>query len=69
MSRHLSPRYGNVILVSGYPVLKAVNWPQHECAISGCRLPYQLEGVEFNIGFPVVRTDSRAYDHVTTKFS
>ena len=24
--RHLSPRYGQVILVSGYPVLRAVNW-------------------------------------------
>ena len=29
MSRHLSPRYGQVILVSGYPVLTAVNWSQH----------------------------------------
>ena len=27
MSWHMSPRYGHVILVSGYPVLKAVNWP------------------------------------------
>ena len=25
MSGHLSPRYGQVILVSGYPVLTAVN--------------------------------------------
>ena len=25
MGRHLSPRYGQVILVSGYPVLTAVN--------------------------------------------
>ena len=31
--RHLSPRYGQVILVSGYPVLTAVNWSQHWCAI------------------------------------
>ena len=73
MSRHLSLRYGNVILVSGYPVLTAINWPQHECAITGCRLPYQLESVKFNIGCPVVRTDGRsdgrAYDQVTTKFS
>ena len=29
MGRHLSPRYGQVILVSGYPVLTAVNWSQH----------------------------------------
>ena len=34
MGRHLSPRYGQVILVSGYPVLTAVNWSQHWCAIS-----------------------------------
>ena len=33
MSRHLSPRYGQVILVSGYPVLTAVNWSQHWCTI------------------------------------
>ena len=32
--RHLSPRYGQVILVSGYPVLTAVDWSQHWCAIS-----------------------------------
>ena len=32
--RHLSPRYGQVILVSGYPVLIAVNWSQHWCAIA-----------------------------------
>ena len=34
MGRHLSPRYGQVILVSGYPVLTAVKWSQHWCAIS-----------------------------------
>ena len=33
MDRHLSPRYGQVILVSGYPVLTAVNWSQHWCPI------------------------------------
>ena len=33
MGQHLSPRYGQVILVSGYPVLTAVNWSQHWCAI------------------------------------
>ena len=31
MSRHLSPRYGQVILVSGYTVLAVVNWSQHWC--------------------------------------
>ena len=33
MGRHLSPRYGQVILVSEYPVLTAVNWSQSFCAI------------------------------------
>ena len=32
MGRHLSPRYGQVILLIGYPVLTAVNWSQHWCA-------------------------------------
>ena len=31
MSWHMSPRYGHGILVSGYPVLTAVNWPYCEC--------------------------------------
>ena len=30
---NLSPWYGQMILVSGYPVLTAVNWSQHRCAI------------------------------------
>ena len=34
MGRHLSPRYGLVILVSGYLVSTAVKWSQHWCAIS-----------------------------------
>ena len=33
MRQHLSPRYIQVILVSGYPVLTAVNWSQHWLAI------------------------------------
>ena len=33
MGGHLRPRYGQVILVSGYPVLTAVNWSQNWCAI------------------------------------
>ena len=36
MGRHLSQGYGQVILVSGYPALTAVNWSQHWCAIHGC---------------------------------
>ena len=39
MGRHLSPRYGQVILVSGYPVLTAVNWSQHWCPVC---VHYQL---------------------------
>ena len=31
--RHPSPQYGQVILVSEYPVLTAVNWSQYFCAI------------------------------------
>ena len=42
MGLYLSLRYGLVILVSGYLVLTAVNWPQHGCAISGCRLSHYL---------------------------
>ena len=33
MGQHLSPRYGQVILVSGYPALTAVNWSKHWCTI------------------------------------
>ena len=33
MSWHISPWYRHVILVSGYPVLTAVNWPFCECPI------------------------------------
>ena len=57
MGRHLSPRYGQVILVSGYPVLTAVNWSQHWRAIC---VQYQSScaaKVAMNIGCPVVRTD------------
>ena len=38
IGRHLSPRYGQVILVSGYPFLTAVNWSQHWCAIYVCNI-------------------------------
>ena len=42
MSWHMSPRYGHVILISGYPVLTAVNWPYCEkwmSNIKDVRLP------------------------------
>ena len=62
MGENVSPRHGQVILVSGYPVLTAVNWSQHWCAIC---VQYQfscatkLASVRLNIGFHVVRTDGR----------
>ena len=65
MGRHLSPRYGQVILVSGYPVLTAVNWLQHLCAIwiqyqVVPRLANQLESLGLNTGFPELWTDGRS---------
>ena len=36
MGQYLSMQYGQVILVTGNPVLIAVNLSQHGCAISGC---------------------------------
>ena len=60
MGRHLSPRYGQVILVSGYPVLTAVNWSQHWCTMC---VQYQSSCApklaRVNIGCPVVRTGRR----------
>ena len=50
MGRHLSPRYGQAILVSGYLVLTAVNWSKHWCPIC---VQYQfsckLESMRLNI--------------------
>ena len=36
MGQYLSPRLRQVVLVSGYPVLTAINWSQHGCVIPGC---------------------------------
>ena len=33
MSWHMTPRYSHRILVSGHPVLTAVNWPYRQCPI------------------------------------
>ena len=65
MGRHLSPRYGQVILVSGYSVLTAVNWSQHWCAIYVCNislsvLPNWLESVRIKHWFPCGAADGRA---------
>ena len=77
MGRYLSPRYGQVIQVSGYPVLTAVNWSQHRCAIC---VQYQFSiapklarKCEIEHWFPC-GADGRAgcgravYGHVITKF-
>ena len=63
MGRHLSPRYGQVILVSRRPVWHlSVDHNidvQYVCNISFPMLPNELESVKLNIGFPVVRTNGR----------
>ena len=43
MSWHISPRYGHVIMVSGYPVLTSVNWPYCECLFKS--LPYSTRTI------------------------
>ena len=57
MGRHLSPQYGQLILVSGYPVMTAVSWSQHWCAIHVCNIslpvfPNWLESVRVKHWFP-----------------
>ena len=55
MGRHLNPRYGQVILVSGYLVLTAVNWSKHWCPkcvhyqFSCAPIPNWLESMRLNI--------------------
>ena len=65
MGRHLRPRYGQMIMVSG-----TLFWQlsidhnidvQYVCNISLPVLPNRLDSVSFNIGFPVVRTDGRSF--------
>ena len=36
MHQYLSLQYGQVILVTEYPILTAVNLSQHGCALWGC---------------------------------
>ena len=55
MGQHLSLRYGQVILVTGYSVLTAVNLSQHECAMSGCTWApklarkYEMDGLTVGV--------------------
>ena len=73
MGRHLSPRYGQVILV--IPCFDSCQLIRTlMCNMSAMSslpvLPNWLESVRLNIGFPVVRTDGQAVNgRVTTKFS
>ena len=57
MGRHLSPRYGKVILVSGCPVLIAVNIDVQPVQLVFSWASKLAKIVRVNIGFPVVRTD------------
>ena len=64
MGRHLNPRYGHVILVSGYPVLTAVNFSWAPKLARKCENKHWFPcGAD---GRSVVRL---VYGHVITKFS
>ena len=77
MSWHMSPRYGDVILLSGYPVLTAVNWPFCECSIYKmwtCKTRLRHPSLPFDsLLCPTltvcrrVRTYVGSVNHVTTK--
>ena len=80
MGQHLSPRYGQVILVSGYPILTAVNWSHHwypmdVCIISFSVLSNKLESMKLNIDRDLVKqlvsghrpNKSRHLDELTHK--
>ena len=58
MFRHLNPRYSYVILVSGYPVLTAVNWQKFRLQATTLA---RIQRVSFHIvSLWYERTDSRA---------
>ena len=73
MGRHLGPRYGQVILVSRYPVLTAVNWWQHwwQSAFSWApKVAKKCESKHWYASGVDGRTGGRAvYGHMITKFS
>ena len=73
MGRHLSPRYGQVILISGYPVLTAVNWSQPWCTMcvqyqSSCA-PKLAEKSVIEHWLPCGADGRAVYGHVITNFS
>ena len=59
MGRHLSPRYGQVILVSGCPVLIVSINLNIDVQLVFSWAPKLAKSVRVNIGFPLVRTDGR----------
>ena len=73
MGRHLSPRYGQVILVSRYLLFTAVNWSQHWCAIGVqyqfSYAPKRATKCEIKHWFPCGVDGRAVYGHVITKFS
>ena len=73
MGRQLSPRYGQVILVSRYPVLPAVNWSQHWCAMcvqyQFSRAPKLARKCEIEHWCACGADGRSGYGHVITKFS
>ena len=68
MGRHLSPRYGQVILVSGYPVLTAVNWSQHWCPICALKQARKYEIEHWSRSSKTINwsADSFQINHVTS---
>ena len=68
---HLSPRYRQMILVSGYSVSTAVNWSQHWCALS-VFLCFQTTWKVWDwilVSLWCGRTVGRGHGHEITKFS
>ena len=70
MGRQVSPRYGQVILVSGYPVLTAVNWSQHSVFSLAPKLARKCESKHWYACGADGRLFVRSvYGHVIAKFS
>ena len=66
MGGHLSQRYYQVALISGYPVLTAVSWSQYGCAISSCTwAPKLARKCEIKHWFPW-STDGRSVGRTVT---
>ena len=68
MSWHMTPRYGHGILVSGYPVLTAFNWPYiyKRCGLAKTRL--RDPSLPFDsLPYPTRTTRRRVCTYVTTK--